>query len=60
MRKIQASNARTHFYSILDSAEGGESVLVTRNGKVVARIEPIPSDEAPGDAAPECTPDELG
>jgi antitoxin (DNA-binding transcriptional repressor) of toxin-antitoxin stability system len=54
MQKIQASNARTHFYSILDSVEGGKSVLVTRNGKVIARIEPLPSNESPGDAVAEC------
>jgi prevent-host-death family protein len=43
MQKIQASEAKTHFLRILDDVERGESVIVTRRGKTVARI--IPESE---------------
>lgn len=40
MRTIQASEAKTHFLRILDDVERGESVIVTRHGKRVARLIP--------------------
>jgi prevent-host-death family protein len=40
MRTFQASEAKTHFLRILDEVERGESVLITRHGKPVARISP--------------------
>ena len=40
---IQASEAKTHFLRILDDVERGETITITRRGKVVARIVP---DEA--------------
>jgi prevent-host-death family protein len=40
MRTIQASEAKTKFLRILDDVERGESILVTRHGKPVARIVP--------------------
>jgi prevent-host-death family protein len=40
MQTIQASEAKTKFLSILDDVERGESVIVTRHGKPVARIIP--------------------
>jgi prevent-host-death family protein len=43
MRTIQASEAKTKFLSILDEVERGESIIVTRHGKPIARIVP---DEA--------------
>jgi prevent-host-death family protein len=42
MQTIQASEAKTHFLRILDSVERGESVIITRHGKPVARISPPP------------------
>lgn len=46
MKTIQASEAKTKFLSILDDVERGESVTVTRHGKTVAQIIPVPpSDE---------------
>jgi prevent-host-death family protein len=45
MKTIQASEAKTHFLRILDKVEKGESVTVSRHGKAVARIIPIPSSE---------------
>jgi len=40
METIQASEAKTHFLRILDKVERGESVIITRHGKRVARIQP--------------------
>ncbi len=40
MRKISASDAKARFSQILDEAERGESVLITRGGRVVARLVP--------------------
>lgn len=40
MKTYQASEAKTHFLRILDDVERGESVLITRHGKTVARIAP--------------------
>jgi prevent-host-death family protein len=39
-RTVQASEAKTHFLRILDEVERGQSVIVTRHGKPVARISP--------------------
>jgi prevent-host-death family protein len=40
MQTIQAAEAKTHFLRILDEVERGESVVITRHGKPVARIVP--------------------
>lgn len=40
MQTIQASEAKTHFLRILDDVERGESVVITRHGKPVARLSP--------------------
>jgi prevent-host-death family protein len=40
MQTIQASEAKTHFLRILDEVERGESVIITRHGKPVARLIP--------------------
>lgn len=40
MRTIQSSLAKTHFAQILDEVEKGETVQITRHGRVVARIVP--------------------
>ena len=45
MRTIPASKGRTHFYSILDDVERGESISITRKGKPIARIIPEPNSE---------------
>jgi prevent-host-death family protein len=45
MRTIQASKARTHLYSILDEIERGETIIITRNGKPIARFIPEPNRE---------------
>jgi prevent-host-death family protein len=40
MDTIQASEAKTHFLRILDEVEQGKSVIITRHGKRIARIQP--------------------
>jgi prevent-host-death family protein len=40
MQTIQASEAKTKFLSILDQVERGESIIVTRHGRPIARIVP--------------------
>jgi prevent-host-death family protein len=40
MREIQASDAESHLAGLLDEVERGETVIITRNGKPIARIVP--------------------
>ncbi|HEU5352781.1 MAG TPA: type II toxin-antitoxin system prevent-host-death family antitoxin [Terracidiphilus sp.] len=42
MKTIQASEAKAKFLRILDDVERGESVVITRHGKPVARLSPQP------------------
>ncbi len=41
MKQMQAREAKAKFAELLQSAERGESVTITRHGKPVARIVPI-------------------
>lgn len=52
MRQMQAREAKAKFAELLQSAERGESVTITRHGKPVARIVPIDqgSEEAEREA----------
>lgn len=45
MQSIQASEAKTHFLRLLDDVEQGQSILITRRGKTVARIDPVRETE---------------
>jgi prevent-host-death family protein len=40
MREVQASDAKTHLPSLLDAVERGETIVITRHGKPIARIVP--------------------
>ena len=40
MRKIQASDAKVHLPQLLDDVERGETLIVTRHGRPIARIVP--------------------
>jgi prevent-host-death family protein len=42
MRHIQASEVKTHFLKLLNDVENGESIVVTRRGKPIARLVPEP------------------
>jgi prevent-host-death family protein len=43
MRHVQSSEAKARFSEILDQVEQGETIVITRHGKPIARIVP---DEA--------------
>lgn len=40
MREVQASEAKAHLSELLDDVERGETVVVTRHGRPIARIVP--------------------
>lgn len=40
MRHVQASEAKTHLPALLDDVERGETLVITRHGKPIARIVP--------------------
>ena len=39
-REIQASDAKTHLPQLLDDVERGETIIITRHGRPIARIVP--------------------
>lgn len=45
MKQMQAREAKARFAELLQTAERGESVTITRHGKPVARIVPIDDGE---------------
>jgi prevent-host-death family protein len=40
MRSIQASEAKTHLPRLLNEVERGETLVITRHGRAIARIIP--------------------
>ena len=40
MREIQATDAKAHLPQLLDDVERGETVVITRHGRPIARIVP--------------------
>jgi prevent-host-death family protein len=40
MREIQASEAKTHLPQLLDEVERGETLIITRHGRAIARLVP--------------------
>jgi prevent-host-death family protein len=40
MKRIQASEAKAKFSELLDEVEQGETIAITRHGKVIAHIAP--------------------
>ena len=43
MQQVGAFEAKNTFGSLLDRAEAGEEILITRHGRPVARIVPAPA-----------------
>ena len=39
-RQIRSSEARTHFFRLLDDVERGETIVITRHGRPIARLTP--------------------
>lgn len=44
MREVPASDAKAHLSSLLDEVERGETLIITRHGKPIARIVPEADD----------------
>jgi prevent-host-death family protein len=40
LREVQASVAKTHFSQLLDAVERGETIVILRHGRPVARLVP--------------------
>jgi prevent-host-death family protein len=40
MREVPASEAKTHLPRLLDAVERGETVIITRHGRAIARLVP--------------------
>lgn len=40
MRHVQSSEAKTHLAELLDAVEAGETIVLTRHGKPIARLVP--------------------
>lgn len=40
MREVQASDAKTHLPQLLDDVERGETIVITRHGRAIARLVP--------------------
>ena len=40
MREVPASEAKTHLLRLLDDVERGETILITRRGRRIARVVP--------------------
>jgi len=40
MREVQASEAKTHLPHLLDEVEHGETIVITRHGRPIARLVP--------------------
>ncbi|HEU5458203.1 MAG TPA: type II toxin-antitoxin system prevent-host-death family antitoxin [Terracidiphilus sp.] len=43
--KVSTAMAKDHFTELLRAAEAGEQVVITRHGKPVARIGPVPKEK---------------
>lgn len=40
MREVSAYEAKTHLAELLDAVERGETIILTRRGKPIAKLEP--------------------
>lgn len=41
MREVGTFEGKTHFSALIDAAEHGETIVITRNGKPVAQLGPL-------------------
>jgi prevent-host-death family protein len=51
MRTVNLADAKTRLSELVNQAEAGETVCITRRGKLVAQIVPAPSKPKPMDLA---------
>lgn len=47
MRKVNATHARRHLAALLKAVEAGETVIITRHGHPIAKLEPITTGMTP-------------
>lgn len=47
MKEIGAYLARTHFSALLEQAERGDTIIITKNGRPVAQLGPIKAKQKP-------------
>jgi prevent-host-death family protein len=40
IREVQSSEAKTHLLRLLDDVERGETIVITRHGRAIARLVP--------------------
>jgi prevent-host-death family protein len=40
MRSVQVVEAKARFSALLEAVEGGETIAITRHGRIVARLVP--------------------
>ena len=55
MREVQASDAKTHLPQLLDDVERGETIVITRHGRAVARLVPVTSNKTARAKMPDVT-----
>jgi prevent-host-death family protein len=51
MRTVGAYEAKTHLPKLLEAVEGGETIVITRHGKEVARLVPPAGTKSEADVA---------
>lgn len=44
MKSIKSSDAKAKFSELLDDVERGETLVITRHGKAIAHLLPVPTD----------------
>ncbi len=44
MREVSVREANQNFSKVIAEAEAGETILITKNGRIVAKISPMPAD----------------
>jgi prevent-host-death family protein len=49
MKQVQASAAKAHLAELLDEVERGETIVITRHGKPIARL--VPDEDKRDDQA---------
>jgi prevent-host-death family protein len=46
MKTASVAEAKSHLSELLATVEAGEAIVITRRGKPVARVIPVPSEKA--------------
>lgn len=49
MRRVSVAEAKAHLSALLDAVERGEELEITRRGKPIAKVSPLPPPRKPLD-----------